>query len=569
MRRKERSTRADRVRPRLALGALVVALGALARARGLAQGAGDADAAVVPLLRERLDRMRTEGPAVRAQAQVSARAALPEIYEEGGYRPLWTPERLETLLALVRESAEDGLRPEDYHLEELTRRTSSAGPGADPAARAETDLLATDAFFLLIYHLYLGKVDPKSLDPHWNFEPRPVGSQEGDRFVFQALTQGRLREAVERVRPDHWWYANARAALAEYRGLAARGGWPSVPAGPALKPGAKGPRILALRRRLAATGDLAGRSEAPDDDVFDAPLAAAVQAFQERHRLEHDGNVGAETLAELNVPVEARVLQIRINLERARWVLHEIKPGDLVIVDVAGFNTVFVRDGKPIWRSRTQVGKPFRQTPIFKAKIDHVVFNPTWTVPPGILAKDTLPAARKDPGYLERKGLDLIDKNGQKIDPTSVDWTSKSFPYTVRQEAGPDNALGRVKIMFPNSYHVYLHDTPSKALFEKEARAFSSGCMRVDRPLELVELLLADPQSWSASKIDAAVATGKTQTVRLRQPVPVLIMYWTIDPTVEKKTVFKRDPYGRDEALAQALDEAYVPARAAAAAGTR
>jgi murein L,D-transpeptidase YcbB/YkuD len=298
-----------------------------------------------------------------------------------------------------------------------------------------------------------------------------VGSQEGDRFVFDALRQGSLREAIDRVRPDHWWYANARAALADYRDLAARGGWPGVPAGPALKSGSKGPRVVALRRRLAVTGELAG---GPDlGDTYDAPLSAAVRAFQERHRLERDGNVGAETLAELNVPVEARILQIRINLERARWVLHEIGPGDLVIVDVAGFNTVFVRDGKPVWRSRTQVGKPFRQTPIFKAKIDHLVFNPTWTVPPGILANDVIPAARKDPAYLERKGLDLIDKNGQKVDPARVDWASKSFPYTVRQEAGPDNALGRVKIMFPNPYHVYLHDTPSKALFEKEACAWT------------------------------------------------------------------------------------------------
>src|SRR5690242_9092027 len=150
--------------------------------------------------------MRTAGAAGGPQAQVAARAALPEIYEEGGDRPLWTPERFETLLALVRESAEDGLRPEDYHLEELTRMAPSVAPGADPAARAEADLLATDSFVLLVYHLYLGKVDPRSLDPHWNFEPRPVGSQEGDRFVFEALRQGRLREAIDRVRPDHWWY---------------------------------------------------------------------------------------------------------------------------------------------------------------------------------------------------------------------------------------------------------------------------------------------------------------------------------------------------------------------------
>ncbi|HEY1250116.1 MAG TPA: L,D-transpeptidase family protein [Thermoanaerobaculia bacterium] len=561
--------RADRIRSRLALAALLAAFGILVRALGAAQGAGDGDAAVVPILRERIERLRAGAAAGGSRSSAVAHTALPEIYDEGGYRPLWNPERFETLLALVRESEEDGLRPEDYHLAELTRMAPSVAPGADPAARADADILATDSFFLLLYHLYLGKVDPKSLDPNWNFEPRPVGGQEGDRFVFDAVRQGRLREAVERVRPDHWWYAKARAALATYRDLAARGGWPMVSAGPALKPGSKGPRVVELRRRLAATGELAGQPGELDGDVYDAPLSAAVSEFQSRHRLERDGAVGAETLAELNVPVEARMRQIRINLERARWVLHEIGPGDLVIVDVAGFQTILARDGKPFWRAKTQVGKPFRQTPIFKSKIDHLVFNPTWTVPPGILAKDVLPAARKNPAYLQKKGLDLLDRDGKKVDPARVDWASRSFPYTVRQEPGPDNALGRVKIMFPNAYHVYLHDTPSKALFEKEARAFSSGCMRVERPLELAELLLADPQNWSAAKIDAAVATGKTQTVRLRQPVPVLIMYWTIDPTDEKRTVFKRDPYGRDPELAQALDEAYAPAAAPAATGAR
>src|SRR5262249_44223724 len=162
--------------------------------------------------------------------------------------------------------------------------------------------------------------------------------------------------------------------------------------------------------------------------------------------------------------------------------------------------------------------------------------------PPGILANDVLPAARKDSGYLERKGLDLIDRNGKKVAPSGIDWASAraaNFPYTVRQEPGPENALGRVKIMFPTPYHVYLHHTPSKALFEKESRAFSSGCMRVDRPLELAGLLLNDPAKWSAQAIDAVVAEGKTRTVRLDRPVPVLIMYWTIDPSIEGRTVFK------------------------------
>src|SRR5262249_11980979 len=182
---------------------------------------------------------------------------------------------------------------------------------------AEADGLATAGFFLLLYHLYLGKVDPKTLDPKWNFDPRPVGEKDGVAFVLDALKTGRLREAVARVRPDHWWYSRARAALAEHRGLAARGGWKPIPPGETLKQGMKDRRVVALRRRLAVTGELSGQPL--DEDAFDEAVAEAVKKFQARHRLSADGVVAAGTLAELNVPVEARVLQIRLNLERARW----------------------------------------------------------------------------------------------------------------------------------------------------------------------------------------------------------------------------------------------------------
>jgi murein L,D-transpeptidase YcbB/YkuD len=511
---------------------------------------------VADFLRQRLDEMRSAGRAEMGRSELAARAALPILYEKAAYQPFWSAERLETLRALVGESAMDGLRPEDYHSAELASLAPKlADPGTDPQSRARIDLIATDAFYLLLYHLYLGKVDPKTLDAKWNFEPRPIGNQGGIPFVLDALSSGRLREAVERVRPDYWWYKNARAALAEYRGLADRGGWETIPAGPTLKPGMKSPRVVALRKRLAVTGELSGQPL--DSEAFDEPLAGAVKEFQARHRIAADGVVAAGTLAELNVPVEKRILQIRINLERARWVLGELKDAPLVIVDVAGFEVVYMRQRSVVWRSKVQIGKPYRQTPIFKSKIDHVVFNPTWTVPPGIFAKDILPAVKRDPGYLKSKGLDILDRNGRKIDPASIDWAAQSasrFPYTLRQEPGPDNALGRVKIMFPNPYLVYLHDTPSKALFEKEERAFSSGCMRVERPLELAELVLNDAATWNAQSIAKVIEAGQTQTVRLKQPVTVLIMYWTIDPTVPGHTAFKRDPYKRDPPLEKAID---------------
>lgn len=534
-----------------------LALVGASRAAAQAQDPGP----VTEVLRERLDQLQTAGRIEAGGAELLSRHALPVLYGQNGYRPFWIPERLDALLELVRASAEDGLRPEDYHQAALTKLVPALkAPGVDAATRAQGDLLATDAFVLLLYHLYLGKVDPKALDPQWNFELRPLSDPAALPVVRDALIQGRLKETVAQVRPNFWWYEMARAALAEYRALAARGGWAPVPAGKKLQPGGKDARVPALRRRLAATGDLSGQPL--DSETFDEPLAAAVKEFQSRHRLETDGAVGPGTLEELNVSVESRILQIRINLERARWVLNEITAGDLVIVDVAGFEVAFVRDRSALWKAKIQIGKPYRQTPIFKSVIDNVVFNPTWTVPPGIIAKDILPAVKRDPGYLKKKNLDVIDRGGKQIDPSSIDWSKQSaatFPYMLRQGSGPDNALGRVKINFPNPYFVYLHDTPHKEFFEKEERAFSSGCIRVERPLELAALLLNDPRKWNAAAMGEVIEAGQTRTVRLPKPVPVLLMYWTIDPGTEGRVVFKRDPYGRDPRLAQALDAPFRP----------
>jgi murein L,D-transpeptidase YcbB/YkuD len=285
-----------------------------------------------------------------------------------------------------------------------------------------------------------------------------------------------------------------------------------------------------------------------------------VRSFQERHQLTADSEVGPATLDELNVPVEGRITQIRVNLERGRHVLHEISDDDLVIVDIAGYELRYVQDRKVTWTSRVQVGQPYRQTPIFKSAIDHIVINPTWTVPPGILDKDILPAVRKDPAYLARRGLEVFDRNGRRIDPASINWaryTGNSFPYFLRQAAGPTNALGRVKIMFPNPYLVYLHDTPSRSLFEKDTRAFSSGCIRVEKPFELVERLLADP-AWDAPALQKAVDSGETRTVRLDRPVRLLLIYWTVDEDDDGRVMFRQDVYDRDPPLARALNDRFA-----------
>jgi murein L,D-transpeptidase YcbB/YkuD len=236
--------------------------------------------------------------------------------------------------------------------------------------------------------------------------------------------------------------------------------------------------------------------------------------------------------------------------------LYDIPPS-FVLVDIAGFDITVLHDGEPVWESRVQVGKPYRSTPIFRSAISYLVLNPTWTVPPGILKNDVLPAVRRNPAYLASKNLRVIDYQGREVDPATIDWsraTAQSFPYLLRQDPSPANSLGLIKFMFPNEHNVYLHDTPSKELFERDERAFSSGCIRVERPFELAELLLADAEEWSREKIRAAVESRQTRTVKLERPVPVLLYYWTAQGRPDGTTQFKKDIYGRDAAVLKALD---------------
>ncbi len=488
-------------------------------------------------------------------------------YESQQFRPRWQdPAWLDRLLPSLEDLANDGLNPADYHLEALdTLRARLRRAGRLPAGeQAALDVLATDSMMLALYHLYLGRVDPERLSPQWNFESRPVSVERGFAALTQALEAGAIRETFERARPQHPWYQRGRERLKEYRAIAAAGGWSTVPPGASLKPGMEDARVPILKARLEVTHDYAAGNTATTDVVYDASLEAAVREFQERHGLAQDGVVGPGTLAALNVPVEARIDQIRVNLERARWVMHELK-GEFVLVDVAGFDVTYFRDDEAVWTSKVIVGRPYRETPIFKSLITYVVLNPTWTIPPGILVKDKLPVIKRDPGYLQRNHIRVIDAQGREISPYSVDWSrysaSRLPPYQLRQDPGEDNALGLVKIMFPNPYLVYLHDTPSKSLFDRDQRTFSSGCIRVQKAFELAELVLGEPAIWNQESLAAAVATKQTRTVYLAKPVPVLLLYWTAQPLANGRVMFRNDIYGRDPPTLAALNGPFVPRR--------
>ena len=503
---------------------------------------------VAEQIRERIEQWRS----AHADADIARTpgAAVAAFYEKNGFAPAWTrPDDLDQLLAALRDVAGDGLDPEDYGLGELQRRRGVlTDPQATPQQLAQFDLLATDACLAALLHLYRGKVDPATLDTHWNFDPRQIDQAQGLKAVRDALAQGTIGTLFARARPQNPLYGQLRTALAKLREVAAQGGWPLIADGPTLKPGSHDPRVPVLRQRLQRVGHAVGDRA---DDLYDPVLEAALKQFQREQYLAADGHLGKATLAALNVPVAARIEQLRANLERARWLMHQLQ-GEFVVVDIAGYQVAYYKDGKPVWRSRVQVGKPYRSTPVFKSKITYLTLNPTWTVPPTILKNDILPKLRRNPGYLAANRIRVLDGQGRELSPSSVNWANPRG-IVLRQDAGPGNSLGRLVIRFPNDYAVYMHDTPHQELFANQQRTYSSGCIRVERPRELAELLLDDPVQWNRAGIDRAIDTLQTQTVMLRKPVPLLLAYWTVDLREDGRVGFRPDVYRRDPPLLAAL----------------
>jgi murein L,D-transpeptidase YcbB/YkuD len=498
-------------------------------------------------------------------ARVAWPALIQEFYARRSFHPAWTSARIaQELQRALEDSRLDGLDPEDYHLPLLKQLAGEiASPSATDALRAQFDVLSTDATVRLGYHLSFGKVDPESFDAQWNYA-RTLESIDVAKEIEAALAAGDIYARIEALKPTHRLYITLKRELARYREAAAAGVWPIVAPGPAIKPGASDPRVAVLRSRLVASGDLEqptsnSDSKGEDSLLYDAALQAAVRRFQERTGLAADGAIGSRTLEELNVPVADRVQQLRVNLDRGRVLLQDL-PREFVVVNIAAYVIYLVHGEDTVWSARVQVGKTYRRTPIFRSQINYLVLNPTWTVPPGIIVNDILPEARRDPSSITRRRLNVLDGNGRKIDPLQVDWSryTTGIPYTLQQDPGPDNALGRVKFMFPNPYSVYLHDTPSRSLFEAADRSFSSGCVRVERPLELAKLLLNEPDKWNDATIARVLESQRTQNITLKTQVPLLLAYWTAWVDQQGRVNFRRDVYGQDAKWSAGLDREFT-----------
>lgn len=512
-------------------------------------------------IRVEIEHLRETGQLSIGGIDIAAGNVLAEFYEGRDFAPAWTnPDQVAELLGTVLASKDDGLNPEDYHAQALERAYRALEEGTEPTAqqRAAIELLFSDSLLRLAYHQLYGKIDPKSLDPRWNFAVRPLGPDPLQRLQ-DAIDSSSLGDFMENLYGRFPLYKSLRESLRNHRQMQSSGGWPTVPAGPTLKVGMTDDRLGAISQRLAISGDL-DDAVLPGDGVYSEMLAGGVKAFQSRHGLEPDGVIGPATLAALNVPVETRIDQLRINLERARWVSGGLGK-DFIIVNIAGYRAYLVNDLEIVWDTKVQVGKTYHQTPVFRDEMAYVVMNPTWTVPYSIATKEMLPRIQRDPDYFKTRTFDVRDRAGQNVDPESIDWTQlsrRNFPYTFVQRPGPANALGRIKFIFPNEYAVYLHDTPSKSLFGRAERAFSHGCIRTQNPFDLAELLLA-PKGWDRARIDAQIESAETKTVHLAEPLPVLLLYWTADIGPNGESWFFKDIYERDQRVLDALEAPFAP----------
>lgn len=476
--------------------------------------------------------------------------SLDRFYELVGGQPVWiTPggptDQARAVMAVLAEAADQGLDPERYRSHALIYQQNTWQP--DELARF--DLLLSDAVLRYARDLAGGRVDPAETDPNWHL---PGNSFDAVGFLGSAVTNGEADRALRQLVPRHPAYHALRSALVRYQGVAAAGGWSRLTGIDRLELGAWGPEVEQLRTRLAAEGIVAEPGQVPL--FFDQTLVDAVQQYQARNGLQVDGIVGRYTLEALNIPVAARVAQIAANMERWRWFGQELGSRYL-LVNTAGSEVSLVEDGRVVFHTLAITGRRDRPSPSFASRIQGITVNPPWNVPLRIAVHDLLPMQQQDADYFTGKQIHVLRPDGDElveVNPAEIDWSRygvNNFPFHLRQEPGEQNSLGRVKFTMHNRFQVYLHDTPAKGLFRKDQRAFSSGCIRLERASDLAVLLMGgDPQQQS-QKLAELIEGEETVQLPLSNRIPVYLIYLTAWVDQSGVLQFRRDVYGRDQLL--------------------
>jgi murein L,D-transpeptidase YcbB/YkuD len=492
----------------------------------------------------------------------SAMAAADGLLWFDGGRPAPQARQAVELLAAA---ATHGLEPQDYNAKYLQQSITQAaqGPSPEPATIARLEPALTAAMEHYLADLHKGRIDPRLI--HHNFGSPRHDAFDAPAYLRTAVAQQRLAEAAQEAAPQLPLYERLREALARYRELLDHPAWrqplPPLPgaqrgAGGKLAPGQAYAGLALLAERLAALEDL--KPNQPLPPRYEGPVVEAMQAFQQRHGLGADGVIGKATLAQLQVTPAARVRQIELMLERLRWTPLMQGPR-MIVINIPEFvlRAYDVQDGRIIVRQEMKVivGKALdTRTPLFDEDMRFIEFSPYWNIPPSIARAETVPRLRRDPGYFAREGLEFVSSDGRVDRALSAARLNAVLAgqARIRQRPGPQNALGDIKFVFPNRDNIYLHHTPATQLFGRDRRDFSHGCIRVEEPVALAKFVLQGMPAWSEDRIRKAMERGESATLRLTEPVPVLITYGTT-LVKEGRIYFFEDIYGLDRVLDAAL----------------
>jgi murein L,D-transpeptidase YcbB/YkuD len=459
----------------------------------------------------------------------------------------------------IKQAQFDGLDPFDYKLAILEsfftdfEASKAANKTLETIDLVDFDLFMSDAFFQLATHLEIGKVNPANLSYTWDI-PRKVKKVNYAQLLNLALENNTIRKSLESLYPPFEMYRKSREVirLMEKKNKSNNLDWKTIKLDKSLKVGESVKMVSELRKRLMFWDFLPWSADS-GMDVYDSMMMQAVQIFQSQNGMNPDGVIGKMTLDALNQSPRKLIDKGAVNLERMRWLSDLPIDSELIVVNIPNFQVNYIYKKDTIFTSKVIVGTKKHSSPVFTAQMRYIVFSPYWNVPNSIVRNELIPIIRRNPTYLTQKNMEVLTPSGQVLNPANLSWSPKSFPYLIRQKPGEDNALGLVKFMFPNPYSVYLHDTPSKSLFERDDRAFSHGCIRLQNPFKFAQILLLDRPEWNAENIQKAMGQPKEQIVNLQREIPVVILYLTF--WVDSKGIgqFRPDIYERDREVLMAL----------------
>jgi murein L,D-transpeptidase YcbB/YkuD len=512
-------------------------------------------------------RLESDQPGEKIEIRGTSLKSIDEIqhfYVNRNFEEIWSNNGILTELAYemrfeIYQSQFDGLNPKNYNIEliELFFSTFESNKKSrivnNPGDVADLDLLLSDAFFYLSRHLEIGKIDPASLKSYWEITSKTKKLDYGS-LLTEGYHASDIRRQLEKLYPDFAMYRKGREvlrALDERRKVDTLN-WKRIKIDKSIKAGDANNSIPVLRQRLKFWGYL---NDYPliSEKHYDSTMWLGVKSFQKNNGMEADGVIGSMTGQALNASPRDLMDKAAVNLERLRWLPDTVKTGEFILVNIANYQLDYLSNLDTLLSARVIVGKQYHESPIFTAEMSYLVFSPYWNIPYSITKNEIMPSVRRNPNYLNQKNMEVVTNSGKVVDPKTINWSSKSFPYMVRQKPGGSNSLGLVKFMFPNKHSVYIHDTPARTLFSKEDRALSHGCIRIEKPTEFAELILRNDPSWTSEKINTAMHQTKEIIVTLDRKIPVIILYLTFWADSKGKGHFRPDIYERDPEVLAAL----------------